>query len=755
MDPQSTGDILSEPSKEASTIQSSTETSHLRRNGFVGLMSSNTHRRDSGPQGLAQAKESINNMFDILLSDREYSSQQAIQARQAICLLEDRLNRSSTQQPESSVNSGGCLICGSSFKNRGVFTRHMKNQHYPQVIFHCPEPGCEVEQSRKDRIVVHMRIHGNELGPPRETEIPCPQNCPFCRITTNDWDEFYACIFSHHEAGGPRSENASSRRRSSDYSQGSQNGQAIPARSAQPDQSQWLTVPGTIPGTSSSFPSGNSNQSHQPPVRERSNSESRIASQPRLNPNTSSRTTPSTNGRSNRNTRRGVQRPGPPPRDRRPRPRGPSNRINRELRCTKCGHVFHECSRRACLFMTESKFGCHRCADRQSVRSPAIPLVTQDYQQPESYLDMNYMWHETLNPQYLETPRTIPQQSFLPGQFLAGQHDIANFNQEDPNTTTFRGNLTQRDNLNDTNVYMLQGIHSPTLSEKELLSPTSLGDKSPSSDLFTSTFPWELLSTRPKDMIPTIPSLWLYGKLRNAAHLAPSNVANSVSIDLEPSARKEAHLLPRPSQCQCACNKMANLSRGRRVEMSFSIANSPGTTLRNRIQVVVRLLSLRGESKKKAEAEAESKPALEQAVKPILGQAKTINRADEWATEEEDDDDDEEDEGYQSNTDSTPSRSSTPSPNHMLLYEDQPISPSYQPEREFSFDFELQPALRRISQWTGALAPDFGFLESSDSELECADSEQLFGYFFRYIVFMITVLGRAAADHNLGPRLRD
>lgn len=145
-----------------------------------------------------------------------------------------------------------------------------------------------------------------------------------------------------------------------------------------------------------------------------------------------------------------------------------------------------------------------------------MPLVTQDYQQPESYLEMNPLWHEMLNSQYLETPRTIPVaqnvQTYLPGQFLPGQYDIGSFNQN-PDTRTFHGNLTQRDDVNDADVFMMRDIHSPRLSEEELLSPTSLGLKSPSTDLFTSTFPWELLSKRPKDMIPTIPSLWLYGKL--------------------------------------------------------------------------------------------------------------------------------------------------------------------------------------------------------------------------------------------------
>lgn len=191
-----------------------------------------------------------------------------------------------------------------------------------------------------------------------------------------------------------------------------------------------------------------------------------------------------------------------------------------------------------------------------------------------------------------------------------------------------------------------------------------------------------------------------------------------------------------------ATKKTAELPRGRRIEMNFSIApNGPGSTLRNKVQIVVKLLGLRGATKKKAEA----REAIEKAIEPTLGRAGAIN-----AVEDNEKDEDED----CSDVDSIFSHSSnTSSSTDMSLYEDQTIVPSHRySEMEFTFDFELDSSLRRISQWTGVLAPDFVDWDSCGSEF--VDVDRIVDYFFKYLLYVIVVLGWSA-DHAFGTRLGD
>lgn len=171
------------------------------------------------------------------------------------------------------------------------------------------------------------------------------------------------------------------------------------------------------------------------------------------------------------------------------------------------------------------------------------------------------------------------------------------------------------------------------------------------------------------------------------------------------------------------------------LRFSFTTPSGPGSTLRNKVQIVVSLLSLRGTTKKKAEAR-----------KAIEG---TANKADEDKDKDKD-----EDEDGKPDTRVVPLLSAiTPLSVDTSLYDDQEIVPSNLPELEFTFDLDTQASFDRISQLTEGLV--FDFPDSNEThDLEFLEKTRLLGYFVRYALFMITVLGRAA-DHEIRPQLGD
>lgn len=93
-----------------------------------------------------------------------------------------------------------CPLCGVKTQNRGVFMRHVNDQHYPRRTYMCPMPSCRKKQHRKDKIKSHMRAH-ESWGKAKETEItselPFPTTCCFCKAETDSWDAFYACYLKH------------------------------------------------------------------------------------------------------------------------------------------------------------------------------------------------------------------------------------------------------------------------------------------------------------------------------------------------------------------------------------------------------------------------------------------------------------------------------------------------------------------------------------------------------------------------------
>ncbi|KAJ5396905.1 hypothetical protein N7509_005018 [Penicillium cosmopolitanum] len=177
-----------------------------------------------------------------------------------------------------------------------------------------------------------------------------------------------------------------------------------------------------------------------------------------------------------------------------------------------------------------------------------------------------------------------------------------------------------------------------------------------------------------------------------------------------------------------------DLSSGRPVKVKLTVAtNGPGSTLRNKVQIVVSLLNLRDTTKKKAEAR-----------KALKGAA---NKADDDGDNDGDGDD-------EPDTKLPPLHFSHASSSiDTSLYDDQDIVPSDQPVVEFIFDLDTQASFDRISQLTSSMAPDLSDLDDT-YDSESVEKLRLLWYFARYVVFMITVLGRAA-DEGFHPQLSD
>ncbi|KAJ5768280.1 hypothetical protein N7533_000863 [Penicillium manginii] len=221
------GDILPKSPNENAASQLKTEqTRPERRNGVVGVPTINTHRGTAGSKSLVEARDDIMDFINVHLNKQECTSAHILRTKKAIDVLEELLKNYPSPGTESIVNDGGCLICGVTsprFMNKGVLTRHVKDQHFPQFKHSCPKDGCTVTQHRKDKMKAHIRAHPGINPESFDTsEFPCPIQCPCCRLLTNGWEEFYTCIISHHKIGAPQSERAVSRNGSADHGQAPQ-----------------------------------------------------------------------------------------------------------------------------------------------------------------------------------------------------------------------------------------------------------------------------------------------------------------------------------------------------------------------------------------------------------------------------------------------------------------------------------------------------------------------------------------------------
>lgn len=460
-----------EPPREAAASHHTGKQATSERKGVPGLPSNDTHRRRSDVNDCiaAAAAGEIYNVVNMWAKGHPRSPQQISQMNEALSLVAEYTSKDSPRRPESIINNGGCLICGTIPLNRGVLKRHLNDMHHPQYVYSCPKPGCDTTQRRKDKIQAHIRTHpGFDSTSYERIELPCPAKCCLCPLTTTSWDAFYACVLSHHQTGGAQSERAASRNNDADH------GKVTQVDSTQGKQSHRLAVP--------------SNNLR----RNRSNSSGRAA---QGNPSGHRRLTPHTNIQPPRGRQPYPQRIQRPelPRGRRSSQREPSRRETRrpEPECDVCGHVFRTCPLENCRSRTSP---CHECASR-SMGSSAIPRVAQGSSQSQSPLEMGvpplatvFSADPSWNPAPIPTGQEM--QAFATGQFDPptlqdlGSLNRAFFNEDLP------GNSPQGNSVYFPNIWAARQFNSPTLSEEELCSPSPLASKLSPASVSVSAFPW-------------------------------------------------------------------------------------------------------------------------------------------------------------------------------------------------------------------------------------------------------------------------
>lgn len=480
------------------------------------MPTNDTHRGTAGPKILIEALDFI--IAD--LNNPECTPAHASRTRKAKDALEELVKEHTSPGTESIVNAGGCLLCGVTFLNKGVLTRHFKDQHYPQFKFYCPKEGCSKTQNRKDKIQSHIRAHeGIDRESFTKTELPCPASCPICPLNTNSWEDFYACIIGHHKVGAQPPERAASRNSSVDHGQALQMGSAPTVDPPLCVSSQQLAVPGPDSVRRERSPSFNAVRSQNRSERMgigRSHSDSQRAERNRLNSN-SSRSTAHTGGQL-----RGRS-PYPQSTQRNEIVRGrifgqrePSSRNIRSLQCASCLRFFREFDPSEFGLMDRPRY-CPRCFARCSFGSYTVPMEAQYSQQPQPPLQTAVSPPENFT---YWTPEPFPTGQDTIQPFPTTQPNQGHRNARVPSrAAAFRsspGSPPQSNEVNNLDIWAVRDIDSPTFSEEELslCSPFSLGSSlSPASPL-SSVFPWTKtlpigLPTKPLKDLPTIPSSWL------------------------------------------------------------------------------------------------------------------------------------------------------------------------------------------------------------------------------------------------------
>jgi hypothetical protein len=488
-------------------------------NGAPNVPTNDTHRGTAGSQILIEAL----NFIIADLNNPECTPAHASRTRKAKDALEELVKEHTSPGTESIINAGQCFLCGVTSMNKGVLTRHFKDQHYPQFEYSCPKEGCPKTQHRKDKIQNHIRTHRG-IDPESFTteEFPCDAQCPICKLNTNGWEAFYSCIISHHKIGAQQPERATSRNSSVDHGQAPQMGSVPNPPLSVP--SQQLTVPGPGSVRRERSPSFNAVRSQHRSERRgigRSHSDSQRVERNRLNSN-SSRSTAHTGGQLRGNQHSRGRSPYPQTTQRNEIVRGrifgqgePSSRNIRSLQCASCFQFFREFDpSERCL--TDRPRYCPRCFTRRSLGSYTVPMEAQYSQQPQPSLQT------AVSPLDIFTYWT-------PGPFPTGQDNIQPCPTTQPNqgprnprvsnraaaSRSSQGSPPQSNDVNNLGIWAVRHIDSPTFSEEELsLSPSSLGSNlSPTSPL-ASVFPWTKtlpigLPTKPLKDLPTIPSPWL------------------------------------------------------------------------------------------------------------------------------------------------------------------------------------------------------------------------------------------------------
>lgn len=127
-------------------------------------------------------------------------------------------NRNSTTPKLRRPRLNECLLCGVKFSYRATLTRHIREQHFSDVRFACPDPACSQTYNRPYKLRQHRRERHPALNSESfvTTENAVPTKCPICNLYSKDWDTFYKCLVSHHTFETSEVEKPSSKKQHSE-----------------------------------------------------------------------------------------------------------------------------------------------------------------------------------------------------------------------------------------------------------------------------------------------------------------------------------------------------------------------------------------------------------------------------------------------------------------------------------------------------------------------------------------------------------
>lgn len=374
--------------------------------------------------------------------------------------------------------------------NRGSFTRHVGNMHYPKCKFLCPVCGAEKSrrhQARDHVMIVHGRQATTEELDANKNDNACPVQCPICRVNLNSWREFEKCYRAHCSYDGPPNSRTASRRGSADQGNGgrgdeSRNNQPVEGTGmgnhapAQPQSGVRGTTDRGIYPPSFSGSSGPTNHIPMPQGLPRLPTDDRVTDNtgpipfPANVPPSPQTTRRPTLGDAIRRIDRNYRHGGPnrSTQDQRVRTlRGASN-----PGCTRCLHHFSSCQQPQCRRQTESSESCHACPHRLRILA-SIGLY------PGPHLTGPPHNNETIDPSLL-APGYQPQpatgqntQEQVPSWNWQFREQFQGWRFNNGMRSNFTG--TQRNHpRNNRRALAVTSIDEPVFSEEELAIPSVL-----------------------------------------------------------------------------------------------------------------------------------------------------------------------------------------------------------------------------------------------------------------------------------------
>ncbi|KAJ5692348.1 hypothetical protein N7462_001771 [Penicillium macrosclerotiorum] len=666
--------------------------------------------------------------------------------------------------------------CHAKFYNRGSFKRHIVDQHHPNSEFHCPKEDCDTVHRRKDKIDYHYRAQHKQEPNKKEIErnnhpLPCPPHCAICYCLVHTWAGFYNCFMKHCLVNPTESNPSSSRRSSLDQNMAAHeetpNGRDDYPPAAAPTQDSGLApsrrkrARGSSPGFSG--PGGYPRQPTVRPNPARSVSDNIIDRHPQQQANQPA--VAPTHGPPNAGHHQSIQRPPTTvPFRTQPQPRqNPPNDAAMGPKCNICSHRFADCRSQECRRTTESVNGCHICYRdsaailmNQMGSGPSymtgFPLSQDIFIDPRDLnnaglqLDTNFAV-AAMNPAYQTQMPRMYGQNLSPDDIIHRMQHYPGSNSSSPRSSFTAMAVTH--------------IEDSPISEVEMERSSGLG--------FKLARPIEALFSRMSLGVP-----WKPRPFRGLNTLSYPEILTK-KVLRPPMLDKTA-----PFECQCPCRNpsqdthsarvRADLAPGRQVDIRLKLSpHERGHPFRTRVQVVVKMLRLRSSVAKSADAKAKwkAKLAIEEAFESTLSRS-SGQQPDVIDPEEHDDSDTVSvcDSDTMSVACSTWSNEST-STACTELTSDSPARPGspvesevslfnahsdcfhdeekeLEKEVELAFNFDLQPSLYKLAQWTGWYSDDLS------SDLTKCDPDRVFEYFFQYILFLIMSLARSH-DYNFRP----